>query len=114
MLVSAKLRAYSSARVCDQENQGSEIGTAYPSAGCSTVAVSWVKKGPDPSRRIYVLPANRHSIREPTRGLEALTWSLLTSARSVVAEHCRGLQIPHRKGLFCSVIARYCRVLRAG
>jgi hypothetical protein len=33
--------------------------------------------------------------REPTSGLEPLTWSLLTSDASGVAGVCTGLQIPH-------------------
>ena len=28
---------------------------------------------------------------------------LITSVRSVVAERCRGLQIPHSKGVLCSL-----------
>ena len=43
MLVAVSEFADSSVRVCEQENQSSEIA-AYPSAGCSTVAVSWTKK----------------------------------------------------------------------
>ena len=45
---------------------------------------------------------------EPTSGLEPLTY-LITSVRSVVAEHCRGVQIPHRKRVFCSL---YCTPLQ--
>ncbi len=61
------------AGVCEQENWGSEVGAAQLSSGCSTVAVNWAKKHPDPSLCIYVLPANRYIIREPTSGLEPLT-----------------------------------------
>ncbi len=34
---------------------------------------------------------------------------LITSARSVVAERCTALQIPHRKRVFC---AQYCPLLQ--
>src|SRR5215208_4384868 len=47
---------------------------------------------------------------EPTSGLEPLTPAPATSLRSVVAKRCRGLQIPHRKGVYCSL---YCSLLQA-
>ena len=56
---------------------------------------------------IYVLPVNRHFLRadERTRTADLL----ITSVRSVVAGRCRGLQIPHRKRVFCSL---YCSLLQ--
>src|SRR5215217_1143458 len=62
--------------------------------GCSTVAVHGVRRHPSIYLIFYVLPANQHFLRadERTRTADLL----ITSVRSVVAEGCRGLQIPHK------------------
>jgi hypothetical protein len=39
---------------------------------------------------------------------------LITSVRSVVAEHCTGLQTTHNYAVVVPRIAHYCRVLRPG
>ena len=56
--------------VCEQEHQGSEIDAAYPSAGCSTVAVSWTRRSSE--ALAFSLQIARKKI-EPTSGLEPLT-----------------------------------------
>jgi hypothetical protein len=57
----------------------------------------WCKKGSITSQKLPLLQIFGLSkpIREPTSGLEPLTPAPATSVRSVVAEGCTGLQIPH-------------------
>jgi hypothetical protein len=67
---------------------------------------SWCTRAPAPLLELnplYDYPANLGKMREPKSELEPLTQSLLTSVRSVVAERCTRLHIPHRNRVFCSL-----------
>jgi hypothetical protein len=72
MHVSAKLRVDSSLGVCEQENQGREIGAAYPSVGCSTVAVSWTRSSFDALTFFLQICTNGESRRATSNRLPLL------------------------------------------
>jgi hypothetical protein len=60
---------------------------------------AWRQKAPGSAPGASSIPSTRliyGQKREPTSGLEPLTPAPATSVRSVIAERCRGLQIPPR------------------
>jgi hypothetical protein len=80
--------------------------------GCSTVAVSWAGIKCNAYLCLYVLPANRGKIGEPTSGLEPLTCSLRVIGHALqgFAGGCK-CRIP-KPGSFLR-LAFYCTVLRS-
>ncbi len=98
--------------VCEQEHQGSEIGAAYPSAGCSTVAVSWAKRDPDSPLCLHVFPTNHDKSREPTRGLEPLACSLRVIIHTLQG-FARACKSPISRPVSFPFLAQYCTVLHS-
>ncbi len=111
MLASATQRGFF-VKVCEQEHQGSEIDAAYPSVGCSTVAVSWAGRDPNLSLFRHVLPANRYITTEPTRGLKnRLPLLQLRVIGQVLLGFAGACKSRIFKGFFCAALLRvapYC------
>src|SRR5215210_32699 len=93
--------------------RASETSVPHIRAGCSTVAVSWAGIKCNAYLCLYVLPANRKKIREPTSGLEPLTCSLRVCGQWLL-DVARVCKFRLDNGISVPCVAHYCRVLRSG